>query len=89
MLPEEVIQHQQSDDPFEKIHDYMQNLEFKIDAALNEFRSKLEGIEARVVSVEKTNTPSSSISSSSSDSSSSSECRRKRRSPTDLQVHMH
>lgn len=83
------MQFRQSDDPFEKIHDYMQNLEYKIDTTLNEFRSKLDGIEARITAVEKTNTPSTPNSSSSSDSSSSSGCRRQRRSPTDLQVPNH
>ena len=86
LLPEEVVQRQQSDDPYDKIKNYMQNLEYKIDATFSEFRSKLDSIEARVTSVEKNNTTSTQSSRSSSDGSIS-ENKRKRRSPTDLQVY--
>lgn len=73
-------------DTYGEIRDLIQNMESKIDSAFLDINSKLENIDSRVTLMEKNPPPSSNLSASTSTSGSSFDGKRKRRSPSELQV---
>lgn len=80
ILPE----HDRIENMYGEVRDLFQKMEDKIDSAFLDVNSKLENVEARVALLEQ----NSSTLSTSVSSKSSSDGKRKRRSPSELQVCM-